>query len=136
MGKKTALVVILLCALWVGGGLLWSTSGPPEVGVSQFKKEPESYLGRVKVTGRAGEIDSAKGSFTITSEEGCCDLGIAVPTTQAQGERLGTPYLYRGAMPERGDALVAEGVLTRQEAGLRFDLLKLSVKGKVILKRL
>ncbi|MBI5443969.1 MAG: hypothetical protein HY900_22520 [Deltaproteobacteria bacterium] len=127
--KTIALVGAL--ALGLGGGLAWKVTSAQEVGVSKVSANPGAFVGKLKIVGKTGGVDAARGLFQMVDEKGCCNLVVAVPTTAVQGTRA----TYAGTMPRPGQPVEAHGVLRPVQGGYQFDVTKVTSSGELLLKR-
>lgn len=131
--KSIALIGALAAALV--GGVTWKVTSAQEVGVSKVSGNPGAFLGKLKIVGKTGGVDPARGLFQIVDEKACCNIVIAVPTTPAQQGQLGIQALYTGTLPQPGQPVEAHGVLRQVQGGYQLDVAKVTSAGNVLLKR-
>jgi hypothetical protein len=131
--KIVALVGALVLA--VAGGIAWKVTSAQEVGVSKVSANPAAFVGRLKIVGKTGGVDPARGLFQIVDDKACCNIVIAVPTTAAQQGQLGVRALYAGTLPQPGRPVEAHGTLRQVQAGYEFEVAKITSDGSLLLKR-
>ena len=103
--KKTPVILAILVCLAGGGAFAWQSLSPQEVALGKVKGNPAAYLGKVKVTGKVGRVDPARGLLEMVDEKACCNLVLALPFTAEQKTTLGADTLYAGTLPQPGQPL-------------------------------
>jgi hypothetical protein len=146
------IIVIALLAVAVGLGLYFmnansstsatamvdvSAAGLEICGVSKVKNNPEQYLGNIKISGKAAKIYPNDGVIEIADAKACCAIYLMVPTTDAQKDKLGVANLYQGTFPQKGQDIIAEGLLEKTTDGYAFIVSKVtSNDAKVLVERI
>jgi hypothetical protein len=133
--RAKKLVIVGAVALAVAGGITWKVTSAREVGVSKISGNPAAFVGKVKILGKTGGVDAARGLFQIVDEKGCCNLVVGAPLTKEQKDQIGADALYLGALPQTGQEIEAHGTLRQVEGGYQFDVVKVTSAGKVLLRK-
>ena len=133
--RAKKLVIVGAVALAVAGGVTWKATSAREVGVSKISGNPAAFVGKVKILGKTGGVDAARGLFQIVDDKGCCNLVVGAPLTAEQKAQLGADALYTGALPEPGQSIEAHGTIREAEGGYLFDVVKVTSGGRVILRK-
>lgn len=134
--KRKTLIVAGAAVLAVAGTVAWKATSAREVGVSKISGNPAAYLGKVKIVGKTGGVDAARGLVQLVDDKGCCNLVVAVPFTAEQKAQLGVDTLYTGSLPQPGQPLEAHGVIRQVEGGFRLDVSKVTSSGSVLARRI
>ncbi|MBI5013890.1 MAG: hypothetical protein HZB55_00165 [Deltaproteobacteria bacterium] len=134
--KIKTLIVVGVAALAAVGAVAWKATSAQEVGVSKVSGNPSAYLGKVKIVGKTGGVDAARGLVQIVDDKGCCNLVLAVPLTAEQKSQLGADAVYAGSFPQPGQAIEAHGVIRQVEGGYRLDVAKVTSSGSVLVRRI
>ena len=135
MRKKT-LIIVGVAALAAVGTVAWKATSAQEVGVSKVSTNPGAFLGKVKIVGKTGGVDAARGLFQVVDDKGCCNLVLAVPFTPAQKAEVGGDALYSGSLPQSGQPIEAHGVIRQVEGGYRLDVSKVTSAGSVLVRKI
>ena len=133
--RMRKLIIVGAIAVAAAGGVTWKATSAREAGVSKVSGNPAAFVGKVKVLGKTGGVDAARGLFQIVDEKGCCNLVIGAPLTAEQKVQIGADALYSGALPQTGQDIEAYGTLREVEGGYQFDVVKVTSAGKVLLRK-
>lgn len=133
--RRRNLILVGIVALAAVGGIAWKVTAAQEVGVSKVSGNPAAYVGKVKIVGKTGGVDTARGLLQIVDEKACCNLVVAVPFTTQQQSMLGIDALYTGTLPQPGQPLEAHGVIRQVQGGYRLDVSKLTSGGGVLVRK-
>lgn len=133
---KYALVAVIVLALGaVGYGAYDKYLKPREVSVTDLKNAPESYIGRVLITGKVGKVYPEKSVFEMLDEKACCSIYVVVPSTPELQKEFDAPALYKGSLPKEGQILNVKGEVIKKNEGYSLEVHKVTSKGTTLIER-
>lgn len=136
--KNKAIVIAIICAVLAASGFAAYSSyfKPVEANVSKVKNSPQEFLGPVKIVGKAGNVYADKGVVEIVDDKACCNLFLIVPFTEEQKKELGAQFLFKGALPSRGQPLEVLGKISESPEGYTLEVKEVSSSGAPLISRL
>jgi len=133
--KRKTLAIVGAVAVAALGAVAWKATSAQEVGVAKVSNNPAAFLGKVKIVGKIGAVDAARGLLQIVDDKACCNVVVAVPFTSQQQSQLGVDVLYSGTLPQPGQPVAAHGVIRQVDRGYRLDVSKVTSGGSVLIRK-
>jgi hypothetical protein len=134
MQKKTIFIIALLVII-VGLAIYPRLTRTQEaVSVSEVSASPTKFLGKLTISGIAGEIVPEEGVILMVDAGGCCNIPVLVPFT-AEQDVYKINRLYQGVLPAEGSTIIVSGTLKQEPGYFDFVIEQVEQEGQIIISK-